>query len=110
MRFRLNRFEILFGLLAVAMGLALAGSARAAEGEQSWSGSITTPRVELGITVTLNPADGGGYTGTMDIPMQGMTGIAIGLELLQARQQRLGVSSPSRPMGGFRPRRRMKKW
>jgi pimeloyl-ACP methyl ester carboxylesterase len=79
MRGRSNRFVVMIGAMALAIGLALTGSAFAADGDEKiWSGIISIPGVEFDFSVTLIPADDGSYSGTLDIPMQGITGAAIG--------------------------------
>ena len=42
-----------------------------------WEGSISVPNQELGVLVDLSPADGQ-WSGTIDIPMQGAKGLALG--------------------------------
>ncbi|MBK6899427.1 MAG: alpha/beta fold hydrolase [bacterium] len=66
--------------IVLALALAFAAAARAeppvpaAAGH--WEGAIVLPGQELGIKVDL-AADGGAWSGTIDIPMQGATGLPL---------------------------------
>ena len=67
---------------ALTLAFALAGAtaaraeAPALAGAGHWEGAITLPGQELGIKVDL-AENGGAWTGTIDIPMQGATGLPL---------------------------------
>lgn len=68
----------LLGALVVAAVFALAHptAAQAADPAGSWSGAIELPGTELGIAVVLAPTEDG-WSGTIDIPVQGLSGFAL---------------------------------
>lgn len=64
---------------ALCHALVLAGPAAAEPSDPSgaWEGAIELPNVELAIAVTLARAEGGAWTGTIDVPAQGLSGFAL---------------------------------
>jgi dipeptidyl aminopeptidase/acylaminoacyl peptidase len=66
-----------FALPLVALALLLAPAAPAqADLAGVWNGKIALPNAELQIRVNITAADGG-WTGTIDIPQQGATGLPL---------------------------------
>jgi len=65
-------------VLAWILALGLAPAAGAADEDVSghWEGTIQLPGTELGVKVDL-ANDGGAWSGTIDIPMQGAKGLAL---------------------------------
>lgn len=92
MQGRSIRFGIVVGLLVTAMGAFFAGGARAADGERLWSGVAQLQGVELPLTLRLTPTPGGGWSGAMDIPSQGIMGARIGE--LQLTELSMGFTLP----------------
>jgi len=59
---------------ALLMGVALAGAARAQDGQQAggdWHGVLTLPTGELRLGLEVTSAPGGGYAGKLSSPDQG---------------------------------------
>ena len=79
MRGWINRLSVTFWCsLVVALGLITTGTAHADAGERVWSGVVLIPGGELGIALTLTPTGDGGWSGAVDIPMQGIDGVVVG--------------------------------
>jgi CubicO group peptidase (beta-lactamase class C family) len=71
----LQVFALWVTALTVATGPAAAQSAGPAG---RWEGAISLPGAELKIALTLEPAAGGAWSGTIDIPAQGARDLPIG--------------------------------
>ena len=64
-------FAFVFGVLAAAPAHQSQVAAQTAGPAGRWEGVISPPGTELKIALTLKPASGGKFTGTIDIPAQG---------------------------------------
>ncbi|MEM7244085.1 MAG: hypothetical protein AAF533_02010, partial [Acidobacteriota bacterium] len=51
--------------------------AKAGGVEETWTGKVTVGPQELGFTAKLAEAEGGGWVGTIEIPLQGVSGLPL---------------------------------
>ena len=63
-----------FFILLVVSASALSAVAQSQTAAGTWNGGISTPGVELSVSVNLQPKEDHSWTGTIDIPMQGAKG------------------------------------
>lgn len=102
MRHGMVRWSVCFGASLVVGAVVYAGGsvAQAALEDSSWSGAVHVPGgIELGLIVHLTHegGEGGAWTGTLDIPMQGVEGAELGALEVNGNAVSFELRLPSLP-------------